>query len=202
MSQVSCALTSKTSGPGIACLENDCSNVTLEAGQMQDAMFAIPSLAPGVHTLKATCRRGFDFAQDIVVIAIPEKPSLLIENISMPPALEYGQQGSISFVVKTNSSTLPAQADVRVSTDHFSHAWSVKDLSAPQRFTLNLQGSSLGAGENAVRILVIFKDDEGNPSTIQEQGAITLTHVTFLQQLELWARDADSWVRAKTGLTN
>ncbi|MBI2664927.1 transglutaminase domain-containing protein [Candidatus Woesearchaeota archaeon] len=163
------------------CHNGECERFTLGLTRSKQFDFTANFTSPGTNRIKVSVDSDTVAKTETVEIYVLDKPSLSIQDIMHPESVKFNEAFEVSFLVKKTSETLPINAEVSVRPA--AAKFHIDALDNGRKLTAELSALELKEGENAMTITATFYDEKGRKYTEQEQFAITVEELNFLQKI-------------------
>ncbi len=171
-------VTCETDGADPVCLADACET---PAGGVVN--FTVKLSETGVHTLTLTRKGRRQTFTAYVTVDVQVPPDVLIEEVSAPETIGYGEEGTLEFLVKPAPNSLPHDLKVAVEHTAVTQTWTAEALDHPTRYRLLFTGDALDLGVNTLTIRVTFADQFGKAYERTESVLIEMKTKLFYQRV-------------------
>jgi len=164
------------------CYGGKCNTFELGISQSKNFSFRIKNLAQNIITLKSDELSKYYYANFTVI----DEPRIEIGNVEYPISVSYGQNYTVSFLLKRNSNSEPKKISVEFKQNKKTREWKPEAPEGQQKFVLNLLSNTMKYGTNDYRVSVKYYDNLGKVYITEKEFSISLNDATFFQRILLF----------------
>ena len=183
------------------CLDDECSTTRVPGKEAVRFDYTKEFDTLGVKTLVFKAQNELVEKSYYSIIEIQDKPLLEIIDLSFPENISYKDLGEIDFFIRKKSATRPKNVKILLEHELMQEEWSVPSLDRDYKFTVLLRGENLKLNKNDFKVIVTYRDKDGEKYTVEEEFSINLVDVSFFQRVLIWLHIAEykieNWI---TGL--
>lgn len=107
-------------------------------------------------------------------------------NVEHPEKIMFDDKQSIQVSIKRESSNIPQNASIKISTELFFQEWMLSNLDENKEFILDFYGKDLRNGKNKFIVNLEYYDELGKKYTNSEEIEVELYGLTFFQKIYVW----------------
>ncbi|RME31314.1 hypothetical protein D6789_03180 [Candidatus Woesearchaeota archaeon] len=186
---VTCTLTntgSKDLGGVTLCLSRCSDALQLPAGAETTISERLTCDTPGAKAVLATASNKLMHTNALVRYECFDEARVAITNLTVPDALRYDEEGTISFRLERVSENIPQDLVVSITHDNFAQEWSLDELDQAHIFSLSFKGANLDPSGNEFVVRVSYADPLGKTYEVSEERSVQLRDLTLFQRISLW----------------
>ncbi len=169
---------------GEVCLEDDCQAASLKGGKSITASFIRTAEPPAEKKYLFLTVKVPEFEErNYVVYEVVEKPGIVIKDLAYEEEVPFDLPMNITFILEPASNSPIRNLHVELLHKGRGIVWDIEQLSKERTFSVDMQSSILGLGDNAFTVTMQYQDKNGNPYTQEESFSIKLKDLTPWQWL-------------------
>ena len=165
------------------CYIDDCNTFNLGITQKREVYFQPIIMKTGKKEIAIIAKNNDIYKTERVEIEILDTPDVAIEEVTFPEEVRYDDEYDVSFIVKKTSDSIPYNVTVTISENERQKKWVIEELTADQKFVLNMKGQDLDIDENNVKIRVDYEDGNGKEYDEDKEINIMLVDVSLFQRM-------------------
>ena len=178
------------------CLKDDCS--LFDLGISQEKSFSLTGFSSikGINDLEVEVSNKDISETTYVSIIVLDKPELTINNLSYPKTISFNEIKQVLFTIKKGSFSNPRDIKLYMLHNGIGEATDIESIERTEKIVLNINGKDFSVGKNTFKIVIDYKDKDGNSYiTESEEFYITLNKVGFWQRTSIFFADIGRWFR-------
>ncbi|MBR9699137.1 transglutaminase domain-containing protein [Candidatus Woesearchaeota archaeon] len=168
------------------CLDKSCQELSLGIAQEKKVSFTLPGNEPGKREAVMMIRSDEVLGTQRISYRVLEKPSVEIVEIQHPVTIGYKDEYVLEFVLKKDSYGNAYDIEIILDHDDYQRTWNIEELVGNRQIVVDMKGKDLKAGENDLRIIVNYKDKDGNSYSENTQTMIELTGLSTMERVLVW----------------
>lgn len=130
----------------------------------------------------------------IITFRFLDEATVDITGIRKPDMVDYREPYKVSFLVEKVSSSNPQDVRTKFELEGMETSFKIDDMSADQRYELELNGADLLDKNNKALITVKFKDKEGKRFEEHEEFTIKRARLSFIEGIEVFFKKIGRWI--------
>src|SRR3989338_3747792 len=167
------------------CFESDCEKTELRIIQEKSFNYTVEKEIAGKQESVFKVN-NFDVSKALYLdYTVLDAPEIEISNIEFPDEAEYNDNFKIEFLLDKSSFSIPKNVIIAIKQNNFESQWTVEELPERRKFVISMEGKYLKKGSNEFAINAKFEDANGKKYETEEEFAIELVNVTFVQNILL-----------------
>lgn len=170
------------------CYGEECQTVDVGIGREFFIEFPITTFVKGKREERITASNNQISKAAIAPIEVLDEPSIAIEDVEKPLAVDFEEEFTVSFLLNKESYSSPQEVEIRVEPIPFGRSWSFKELAQSQHFEITLRGSDLSEGAHDYMVIVQFQDGNGKEHKVEKEVQLILNKLTIPQKVQGWVK--------------
>jgi len=166
------------------CLGDECFKANIGIGQEKKFVFEIKEKIQGKQKVPLKVNNNLVSKLEFVEFDVLDEPKIEIEGIKVPEIVGFEDNFVFSFLLKKVSYSDPIDVNIKL-VNALEKEFNINFLSQDKEFEFDLAGSKLKAGENKFKVLVEFKDKNGNVYNTEADYVINLGGLTLKQRAKV-----------------
>jgi len=121
-------------------------------------------------------------AETIVEVMVKDAPQIKLDYKG-PDMIKFDEKATLSINLTKLPGSVPKDVNVNFELVSYKKSWKIAELNGTQILNLEIEGSLLKEGKNAVKINVDFKDDNNRIYNLKSVKEIELEKLNFFQKI-------------------
>ncbi len=174
--------------PVTVCFEK-CQQLSVSAKGTVPVSFSVPSVTPGPHEVEVSATSGTVVKKAVLTLVRLDPPRIEINDVSLPPVVNYGDSFSLKFTLTRASVSFPQNVSVEVEGGGASASIDVGELLVDQEIVVNIRSDQLYSSNPVFDIDVSFKDSFGKEFSVSKSASIQVNNVPWYKRVIGWFVD-------------
>ncbi|MGV8171343.1 MAG: transglutaminase-like domain-containing protein [Candidatus Woesearchaeota archaeon] len=153
------------------CIDNACTVEGL-AVQKKSLHYVKNFTSEGLKNVEIKVYNDNFLKVNYIPINVLDKPSISINALDYPKAVNYTLPFEITFTLSKDSKSVPKNVKVTLKSETNKVEWSFPEFEADKSFTLKSRGETLKPNKNNYKITVYYADEKGETYTVEQEFMI------------------------------
>jgi len=136
----------------------------------------------GEQTIKIKASNAKVSAETKIQVTVQDVPQIRLDYQGRD-RIKFDEKATLSINLTKLPGSIPKDINVNFELGSYKKSWKIAELNGTQILNLEIEGSLLKEGKNAVKINIDFKDENGRVYRLKSANEIELEKLNFFQKV-------------------